>query len=267
MSPDRALRLAVGSLVGQRLAADTLRDRVHARFPRAEALPKRPALDNLLASCDVPLVWDATAKVYTPRTASVAFSSTKMATTYAPMPGPEAASETDAKLAATIERRGYLAVLASLKRLTAARRALITRLNLTEVNVTALLVERLRDGGYPWEAVVAADSGKPTDPDFRSLVEMVQYDVVPAIEAALATDRPVLITEAAPLARYGQLRLLQELTDPTHPRPAARLLLIAARRAEPAMLDDTQLPLTAPASQSLWLPDTWIAPAVERTAR
>jgi hypothetical protein len=235
-------------------------------------LPNRPTLDDLLAACEIPLEWDTLKKVYAPRTASVALSSTRMASTLAPFTSPEAVSETDAKLAATIERRGYLAVLASIKRLTNARHALITRLHLTEVDITALLIDRLRAAGYPWEAVIAADTGTPTDPDFRSLVEMVQYDVLPAIEQALDTDQPVLITEAAPLARYGQLRLLQELADPTHPRPGARLLLIAARRLDPAMLDDAQLPLTAPASQSLWLHDTWIAPAathstVERTAR
>jgi serine/threonine protein kinase len=267
MSAERALRLAVGSLVGQKLTTDTLRERVRARFPKAQPLPGRLDLDDLLRVSEVPLVWDNTTQRYAPPITNPAFSSTRMATTQAPFTGPEAVSDTDTKLAAIIERRGYLAVLASLKRLPAARRALISRLHLTEVDVTAMLIERLRDGDYPWQAVVDADNGKPTDPDFRSLVEMVQYDVVPAIEAALATDRPVLITEAAPLARYGQLRLLQELADPTRPRPAARLLLVAARRLDPAMLDNTQLPLTAPASQSLWLPDTWITPAVERTAR
>ncbi|WP_406072043.1 hypothetical protein [Micromonospora sp. NBC_01638] len=31
-----------------------------------------------------------------------------------------------------------------------------------------------------------------------------------------------------------------------------------ARRPDPAVLDGVQLPLTAPASQSLWLADDWI---------
>jgi hypothetical protein len=55
------------------------------------------------------------------------------------------------------------------------------------------------------------------------------------------------------------MRLLQELADPTRPRPAARLLLVPARRNQ-AVLDDVPLPLTSLASQSLWRPDTWIAP-------
>jgi hypothetical protein len=33
----------------------------------------------------------------------------------------------------------------------------------------------LRALGYPWEAIIAADSGSPTDADFRSLVEPVRH--------------------------------------------------------------------------------------------
>ena len=111
----------------------------------------------------------------------------------------------------------------------------------------------LRSLDFPWEVVVAADNGSATDADFRGLVELVQHQVVPAVAEALTVDKPVLITEAAPLARYGQLRLLQELADATRPRPAARLLLLPARRPEPAMLDQVQVPLTSPSRQSLWL--------------
>lgn len=82
---------------------------------------------------------------------------------------------------------------------------------------------------------------------------------MPALsEAIAAADGAVLITEAAPLARYGQVGLLQELADPTRPRPVARLLLVPALRPDPAVLDGVQLPLTSPGSQSLWLADDWI---------
>ncbi|MGC4748433.1 hypothetical protein ACLQ28_22670 [Micromonospora sp. DT201] len=127
------------------------------------------------------------------------------------------------------------------------------------MDVTAILLDRLRALGFPWEAIVAADNGSPLDADFRSLVDLVRHQVVPAVnDAIVAADQPVLITEAAPLARYGQLGLLQELADPTRSRPAARLLLVPARRPDPAVLDGVQLPLTSPASQSLWLADDWI---------
>ncbi|MFI6824075.1 BREX system serine/threonine kinase PglW [Micromonospora sp. NPDC050187] len=256
MPAERALRLAAGALVGQTLDPDAVRARVRTRFPRAEELPPRPALDTLLR--DIPLVWDALPGRYTPPDRTSSVTGTRMSSTIGPILAPDAAARTTARLAGVIERRGFLVVLASIRRPAAARRALLERLDLVEVDVTAILLDRLRSLGFPWEALVAADNGSPTDPDFRSLVELVQHEVMPTIEQTLAeTDRPVLITEAAPLARYQQLRLIQELADPTRPRPAARLLLVPARRAEPVLLDGQQLPLTSPASQSLWLPEEW----------
>ncbi|GAB3189570.1 serine/threonine protein kinase [Micromonospora palomenae] len=259
MSAERALRLSVGSLIGQRLGEQPLRDRVQSRFPRAERLPGRPDLNDLLAAAQVPLVWHSRDHVYGPATTLPSVTGTRMATTHAPLLGLSAADEVRDKLQSAIDRRAFLAVLAPWRRLGPARRALLARLPVTEVDVTAILLEQLRSLGFPWEAIVAADNGSPLDADFRSLVDLVRHQVVPAVGAAIgAAEGPVLLTEAAPLARYGQLGLLQELADPTRPRPAARLLLVPARRPEPAVLDGMQLPLTSPASQSLWLADDWI---------
>ncbi|MEV4755335.1 BREX system serine/threonine kinase PglW [Micromonospora sp. NPDC049559] len=263
MPAERALRLAAGALVGQELDPETVRKRIRARFPRAQELPPRPALDDLLR--EIPLTWHATLNRFVPPAQNSSLTGTRVASTTGPILGPDAGAQTHTRLTGLLDRRGFLVVLASIRRLVAARRALLDRLGLVEVDVTAIMLERLRGLGFPWEAIVAADNGAPADADFRSLVELVQHHVVPAVEEALAgTDRPVLITEAAPLARYQQLRLVQELADPTRARPAARLLLVAARKSEPAMLDNQQLPLTSP-SQSLWLPDEWINPAPERT--
>ncbi|MFI7660907.1 BREX system serine/threonine kinase PglW [Micromonospora parva] len=265
MPAERALRLAAGALVGQALDPETVRARVRTRFPRALPLPHRPALDALLR--EIPLVWDPVAGRYTPPDRTSSVTGTRVLSTVGPLLEPDAAAQAATRLAGVVNRRGFLVLLASIRRLGRARRALLDRLDLVEVDVTAILLRELRTLGFPWEAIVAADNGSPTDSDFRSLVELVRHEVVPAIERALAvTDRPVLITEAAPLARYQQLRLIQELADPTRPRPAARLLLVPARRTEPVLLDGQQLPLTSPSSQSLWLPEDWPpAPALERT--
>ena len=260
MPAARALRLALGALIGPPLSPEELRSRVRARFPKAIPLPDRPALNDLLRECQAPLTWHSPTGTYGTRSLGTSLTGTRGPTTLAPLPGPNAVAETDVKLAAVLERRGFLAVLVSIRRLGIARSTLVDRLGLREVNVTGIMLDRLRSLGFPWEAVVAADNGTPGDADFRSLVELVQQHVVPAVEQELAgTDHPVLITEAAPLARYGQLPLLQRLADMTRPRPAARLLLVPARRSEPALLDGVPLPLTSPASQSLWLPEPWLS--------
>jgi hypothetical protein len=267
MPAEQALRLIAGSLLGQKLSVDLLRSRVSSRFPRAKQLPGRPALTTMIENCGIPLRWEDSQQAYVPPTWQSTATSTRMVSSLVPLAGPGAASEVDTKLAATIEARGYLAVLAPLNRLADARRALLGRYPLTELDVTAVMLERLRALDFPWEVIVAADNGSATDADFRGLVDLIQHQVVPALAEALTIDKPVLITEAAPLARYGQLRLLQELADATRPRPAARLLLLPARRPEPALLDQTQVPLTSPTSQSLWLPATWITPTDERSPR
>jgi serine/threonine protein kinase len=266
MAADRALRLAVGSLIGQRLAADAVQARVRARFPRASALPRRPDLDALMSTVDVPLVWDPVAQVYAPRS-QPSVTGTRAGTSLASIGGAAEAAEVDRRLTDVLRRNAFLAVLVSFRQMAAARRALLSRLGLTEVDITGMLLDRLRVAGFPWEALVSADSGSPGDENFRSLKDMVAYDVMPAVRKALDdAPGPVLLTEAAPLARYGQMRLLQELADTSRPRPAARLLLVPVRRPEPATLDDVPLPLTSPAGQSLRLPDSWITPTVERTA-
>lgn len=260
---ERALKLAVGSVIGQRLTADHLRSRVRARFPRAQELPARPALDRLLAGCEVPLTWDPEQRIYLPRQASGGTSLSWSRTQPTQFGGPADDTEADAKLAEVIARGGFLAVLCPLRRLAAARRRLLATLRVREVDVTTLLLDRLRATGFPWEKIVAADTGTPGDPDFRSLTDLVAHHVVPALRETLAAPEPILLTEAAPLARYGQMGLLAELADQARPRPAARLLLVPARRPEPAMLDRAQIPLPSPTTQSLWLRSAWIdrAPA------
>ena len=266
MSPERALRLASGSVTGQRLSPDEIRSRVRARFPRAEELPDRPLLNDLIRDAGIPLTWQPAEQRFTPPTMPSLLSGTHVSTShsdYRNMLGAE--DEVAAKLAGAVDRRSFLAVLTPLKLLTSVRRELLSRLPLAEVNVTGILLDRLRGMGYPWQALVDADSGSGTDANFRSLLDLVRHEVVPAIREALATDAPVLLTEAAPLARYDQLGLLAELADPTRPRPAARLLLVPARKPEPPMLDGTQLPLTSPGSQSLWVAGSWLTATSGRT--
>ncbi|WP_422773834.1 BREX system serine/threonine kinase PglW [Plantactinospora sp. WMMC1484] len=269
MPAERALRLAAGSLIGQQLTVEELRARVRSRFPRAEELPGRPVLGELLAAARVPLTWHPGQQAYAPVSVSSALSGTRTRTrtTHGPLLGLDAGEETARKLTGAIERHSFLAVLAPFRLLGRSRRALLNRLSLTEVDVTAILLDRLRALGFPWEAILAADNGVPTDADFRSLTDLVRHHVVPAVTEALATaGGPVLITEAAPLARYGQLGILQELADPTRPRPAARLLLVPARTQEPVLLDEVQVPLTSPSSQSVWLAPAWLDPIAATTS-
>src|SRR5207248_3261356 len=54
----KALRLSLGSLLGvRRLTVEQIRERVRGRYPDAEQLPDRPALDALLEEVGAERVW------------------------------------------------------------------------------------------------------------------------------------------------------------------------------------------------------------------
>jgi serine/threonine protein kinase len=262
MAAERAVRLAAGSLVlprGQTLPVDKLRRRVESRFPRAAPLPERPALDRLLAACGIALEWDHKSQVYRPSVASsgsLFATPTRMGTLGERAPaGADTVSEAQTRIVAALDREAFLALLVAPSDVTRARRALLGTLPLTEVDVTRLLVETLRSVGVPWELVITSDSQPRTHPDRRNLENAVRHAVLPRITAAIdAAPGAVLLTEAAPLARYDCMDLIAGLADNAARRPAARLLLVAARRQQP-VLDTVPIPVTA--AQWMWLPEAW----------
>jgi len=266
LAPERALRMAAGSLAltrNQALTIEAMRNRVAARFPQAALLPDRPALDRLLQKCGVLLEWDQHDRVYRPAqnaTGSLFATSTRMATVGAlGTAGIDPAEEAQARLTAALERDAFLAVLVNPSHLSAATRALLDRLPLVEVDVTSILIETLRAIGVPWQLIVDSDAQPAGAPDRRNLETAVRHEVAPRVAAAVdAAPGPVLITEAAPLARYGCMDLLARLADNAVPRPAARLLLAPARRPAP-LLDSEPIPVTS-AAQWMWLSEAWYSP-------
>jgi serine/threonine protein kinase len=265
LEPQRALRLAAGSLAlsrGQTLSEDSLRNRVMARFPQAAPLPERPKLDDLLKASGIALTWDPQVQAYhapAPPSGTLFATSTRLGTTgVLPPAGSDPAAEAHSRIKATLERNGFLALLVPPSHVTRARRPLIERLRLTEVDVTRILIETLRGIGVPWELIVTSDALPPGAPDRRNLDNAIRHEVAPRVNAAIdAVAGPVLITEAAPLARHGCMDVIARLADNAVPRPAARFLLVAAWRAQP-VLDKEPIPVTSTA-QWMWLPDAWYA--------
>ena len=122
----------------------------------------------------------------------------------------------------------------------------------------------------PWDAVQAADAAEPGSRPAQGLAALVR-GAVPAVEAAITEaaggapegTRPVLLVEAAPLARYGQTELLARLADITLRRSQAVWLLLPEGFDGGATLDGIPLPL-AHGGQFLRLDDDWLrAPALE----
>ena len=126
------------------------------------------------------------------------------------------------------------------------------------VDLTQMLVEAMRSAasqvGLPWDAVQAADAAAAGSREAAGLASLVQRSL-PAIEAAIdaawgeagEASRPVLLLEAAPLARYDHLGILSQWTDLTSARQQAVWLVVPQLLGSQGPVIDTRpLPLAAP---------------------
>ncbi|MGW2395397.1 BREX system serine/threonine kinase PglW [Kitasatospora sp. NPDC001664] len=273
-----ALRIALGGLApSQKLTAADVKRRVQARFPELTPLPNRPRLDQIIAESKLPLSWDGEAYTIPSRRAD----STSLAsrTMFAPRSISLAqrtdgtATREDAQLAQSVAGRSFLALGAPSGGLDAIADALVSKYGAVTVNVTAVLVAALQskaqEAGIPWELVKAADAAAPNSRDAQGLAALVRQ-ASPAVERAIAEavagaaegTRPVLLVEAAPLARYGQLDIVARLADITIRRSQAIWLLLPLDTDRAAVIDRAPVPLTH-GGQFLCLDDWLSAPVPE----
>jgi hypothetical protein len=158
-----------------------------------------------------------------------------------------------------VDTASFLAVTVGLRGLDAARTKLLTLPGISEVDVTAELIAALRGlNGVAWDLAVRSDALDRGHPDRGSWELAVRQVAVPRIQAALAAALgPVLLTEAAPLARYGCMDLLAQFADPTTGRSGACLLLVPSETGSRLpVLDDEPVPVMT-AGQVLRLPSAW----------
>ena len=119
----------------------------------------------------------------------------------------------------------------------------------TTVDVAAALLNAIRaladHDGVDWELVLRSDAAQ-VGPDWDALRGLVADAARTPWAAIVADERPLLLVNAAPLARYGLLPQLSELLDQGTPRPAARWLLVPRRGSQPVpTLDGHPVPLGA----------------------
>jgi len=223
LAPERALRLAqAASYLGEPgLAPADLRNRVLARFPELTRLPDPAGLRVLLRDMgyDVKVSRDGRYLL----TAGTTISGTSRvgsaaAASYGMAPREEALR----RLADARHRGGFLAVKARRTHAAAARDALRLLDGVTPIDVTAEFVATLRvvvaEQGKPrWDTVLAADSPDASPAartGFGRLLDQTWRRLERRIRAAggEASDRIVLLHDAAPLARYtGGAELLARL--------------------------------------------------------
>jgi serine/threonine protein kinase len=271
MSLTDAVALTLSGLAtAQRIGPQEIRDRVRARFPElALSGLERPRLDAILDEAGLRLVYDEPSRVYRSRDlpSHVTGLETRLPTVVpGEAPVAEVGGHVAARLRDSVRSRSFLALGVDAMHLDRAQTLLSARHGVTVVDVTGVLLDAMRAqaaaAGLPWDAVRAADAAAPGTRDAQGLAALVTRTlpaVNTAIDSAAQGDSPVLITQAAPLARYGHLAGLVRWSDLTASRPRAIWLLVPQLHGTSGpLIDGKPLPLGAP-GQFLRLDSEWLA--------
>jgi len=273
LGPVTALALALNGVGGaQPVSPQEMRDRVRARFPALAPIPDRPRLDQLVDEARLGLVYDEAARAYRSptRAADTTGLASRVGTYLVPPDAPVVeVGHAGHRLEEGRKSRSFLALGVDGRDLDLAVDVLIRSYDAVPVDLTQVLVEAMRRAaeqvGLPWDAVRAADAAATGSREAAGLSALVQRSL-PAIDAAIeaawvgAEDRirPVLLLEAAPLARYDHLATLSRWTDLTSARRQAIWLVVPQLLgSQGAVIDTRPLPLAAP-GQFLRLESDWL---------
>ena len=273
LAPAVALSLALKGIGGaQPVSGQEIRDRVRARFPALPLLPDRPRLDELLDAAGLGLVYDDAERAF--RSPTRAADTTGLAPRLLTRNVPAGTlvvvgGHVGHRLTESAASRSFLALGTEAPRVERAIEVLVGRYGAQVLDLTAVLVQAIRgaatEKGVPWDVVRAADAAAAGSRAAEGLAELVRL-ALPAIDreieavshAASEATRPVLLTEASPLARYGHLATLSRWTDLASRRSQAIWLLVPQLLgSQGAVIDGRPLPLAAP-GQFLRLDIDWL---------
>lgn len=270
MEARRALQFSQSALFGiKELTAEELTTRVHGRYPRAEPLPERPALDQLLEELGFPLSWVPSARsgqgAYRSRHAltgsgTTSFSSfTRYRTRDVATPTgsiteeiAEAQRIEDKLLWARDE--GSFLVLTVEPRLMAAAERELGRFDVETINANRLFIDALRIQAdaltVRWDKVLTADAQKRGSEDWTRLQALVKKAMPDVLKRLRQSDKNILLTDLGLFARYKQMHEIDALRNDTGTRtgPHGLWLLLPGKGAALApSLCDEAVPITNPA--------------------
>ncbi len=275
MAAERALRMGSNALLGpRRLPVAQLHSRIHSRFPRAEPLPDRPELDDLLRKVEIPLKWHSASESlpagYAPpsRGSGLTRHTTtirrRTTASLAGELGPEAqaAQRFEDTLGRAIRDCRVLIVTCDLPRLELAAHELAQRMSLQPISLDHLLIKAMREQAATakadWRVVLQADRAARDSAAWRRLNALVQRAMPTIRDPLFNNDQPLLIQHLGLLARYGQVGIIQALRD--HAASAklpARIILVPGDEHRAPTLDHVVLPVITPADWT-HLPRAWL---------
>lgn len=256
MAPDEAVRRAFGATIaGQRLTVEDIRRFVSVRFPGLADLPARPDLDDVLRRAGTGLEWAGDAYAVPSAHSDTTFVTQTRLTGIPVSNIGQAESREIKELRESVRACSFLALGIPGRRAEAVATQLRDHFGGVEVNVTDLLLEALRakadEVGLSWNDVVAADAAEPNSRPAQGLaalvaqsIPMIEVIIEEAMTSAPEATRPVLITDAAPLARYGHMALLPRLADVTRRRTNAVWLIVPQGSEAGPLLDGQTIQLS-----------------------
>ncbi|NNG21070.1 BREX system serine/threonine kinase PglW [Naumannella sp. ID2617S] len=274
LAPARALALALGSVApSQQLRPAELIDRVAARFPALARIPAKD-LEQLVADSGLDLVWDEArrwfaSRLLTEQTAGVpSRPPTAIPTEDAPI---SQAGVVGQRLLDSRRSHSFLVLgvpADQLDRLVAVATGPTFRAR--ELNVTDLLLRQVREINdasrrpVPWPEIFRADAAvadSRAGRGLRALMHRALDQVVADIAAALAApqpwESPVLLTDAAPFARYGRVSDLHRWNDLARRREQAVWLVSPQLASQQGALLDGE-PVQASPNQFVRVDRAWI---------
>jgi hypothetical protein len=274
LDPKRAIELCAATFKGG-VSEQDVRTRVAVRYPAAATLPTRPELDALLTPLG--FTWDAGKSQYfrpdetQTTTLQTGMSSLgRLATALPTQPramDPEAidARQFDEKLKHAVEMNAFRVVGVTADRAREAALALENRLG---AKLVALDVElgreiaiQMKKTNIPSDDVVhTADRQGPTGPHWVRLLKLV-HAAAEALAARLAKpDRPLLLVQPGPIARYGLTDFLRRIVESGGRRDTAAVFLLVPMHdtgGAPRINGTMTVPGVLP-GQTMWLSRAWL---------
>jgi hypothetical protein len=283
LAAERALALAQSALScppKEFLTVEEIQKRVAAKYPEAQPLPGRPALDHLLESLSTGLRWDdklAGGKggyqpTYreSPTYETSRPLATRLSTQVTIQPGAEVTPEVadarslEEKLRYASKQGAFLILSVDPQWLGRARRELARRFPVSECDLDAVFLKNLKAQAAKkkakWEVVLKADAAQANSTDWRNLQRIVEA-AMPEVESSLRSPKQTrLVVNPGLLARYDRMNLLAQLasdvgrTDGIH---GLWLLVPANDRSPLPTLNHKPIPITN-AAQHARITEAWL---------